>query len=95
MFIKKDLRRIEEILKDESDSKEILKLSKRAPEFNGNINIVCQERFRHNIINLKILNLYDNKLTTIHHIDYFQHLPFFEEINLGNNQLTQIPTEVC
>jgi hypothetical protein len=39
MFIKKDLRKIEQIFTDETDSRESLKLSKRPSEFQGKIGL--------------------------------------------------------
>ena len=43
MFIKKDLRKIDEIFDDDKDPRESLKLSKRSSEFNGGIKPICGE----------------------------------------------------
>jgi Leucine-rich repeat (LRR) protein len=94
MFIKKDLRRIEEILKDNKDNDETLKFSKRTAEFNGSIHILCYEKHVELMKNVKIMNLYDNKLVSINGIERFRGLTMLQELNLGSNQLTSIPTEV-
>ena len=60
MFVKKDLRKLEEILSDETDKREILRLSKRAPEFEGTIAKLCGDFIP--LMNLRILNLYNNHL---------------------------------
>jgi Leucine-rich repeat (LRR) protein len=93
MFIKKDRRRIEEILTDVDDSKESLQLTKRAPEFNGNLRILCREINIPYLSNLKVLNLYDNSLNNLNGIGYLAQTPL-EELNLGCNQLSSIPIEV-
>ena len=60
MFVKKDLRKLEEILSDETDKREILRLSKRAPWFEGTIAKLCGDFIP--LMNLRILNLYNNHL---------------------------------
>ncbi len=93
MFIKKDLRKIEEILVDDNDKRDILKLSKRTAEFQGSLRILCRESKLNSLSNLKILNLYDNSLTSIDGIGLLSQTPI-EEINLGANKLTALPLEV-
>ncbi len=96
MFIKKDRRRIDEILTDKDDAKTSLQLSKRSPEFNGILKVLCREINLPYLMNLRVLNLYDNSLTTLHGIGYLSQTPL-EELNLGCNCLTSIPIEarVC
>ena len=60
MFVKKDHRKIEEVLLDDGDNREILKLSKRAPEFEGTIAKLCGDAAP--FLHLRILNLYNNQL---------------------------------
>lgn len=93
MFIKRDRRKIEEILADESDTRECLKLSKRPAEFQGTILSLCRESRVHALSNLRVLNLYDNDLTSLQGIGMLSQSPL-EEINLGGNKLTSIPLEV-
>lgn len=92
MFIKKDLRKIKEILVDSEDTREELKLSKRPAEFCGNLNVLCRESEVRAFDNLKVLNLYDNCLVSIAGIGLLGQTPI-EEINLGCNQLSSLPLE--
>lgn len=94
MFIKKDLRKIDEILADDSDKKDILKLAKRSAEFQGSVRVLCRESKLESLANLRTLNLYDNCLTNVDGIGLLSQTPI-EEINLGCNKLTTLPLEVC
>lgn len=93
MFIKKDKRKINEILKEEGTKLDALKLSKRTAEFQGCLRIICQETKIKLMCNLKVLNLYDNALTNIDGIGMLSQTPV-EEINLGCNKLDKLPMEV-
>lgn len=93
MFIKKDLRKIEEILVDADDERTSLKLSKRPAEFKGQIGILCRESKIQALGNLRFLNLYENSLSNLQGIGLLSHTPL-EEINLGCNKLSSIPLEV-
>ena len=93
MFIKKDLRKIDEILTDPDDERTSLKLSKRPAEFKGQIGILCRESKVQALCNLRFLNLYENSLTSLQGIGLLSQTPL-EEINLGCNKLTSIPLEV-
>jgi hypothetical protein len=93
MFIKKDLRRIEEIFQDESDERKFINLSKRFTEFQGNIRCLCKESYLSGLQNLKCLNLYDNALTNLQGIQFLAQTPI-EEMNLGSNKLSSLPNEV-
>ena len=73
MFIKKDLRKIDDIFDDKADSREELKLAKRGSEFNGDVRTLFRENRQTGLANLRILNLYDNSLTILQgicHISY-------------------------
>ena len=63
MFVKKDLRKLEEILVDETDKREVLRLSKRAPEFEGAVTKLCCDPTP--LMNLRVLNLYNNQLKSL------------------------------
>jgi Leucine-rich repeat (LRR) protein len=94
MFIKKDLRRIEEILEDENVNHDSLMFSKRASEFNSSIQILTYDNHVNFMKNAKSLNLYDNKLSSVSGIEKFRILSSLQDLNLGCNQLSSLPSEV-
>lgn len=92
MFIKKDLRKIEQILVDSEDDRVSLKLSKRPSEFQGQIGVLCRDSKIGALSNLRFLNLYENSLSSLQGIGILAQTPL-EEINLGMNKLSTIPLE--
>lgn len=62
----------------------------RPAEFNGGISILCRDS--RSLLNLRVLNLYDNALTNLNGIGILANSPV-EEINLGNNSLSILPLE--
>ncbi len=92
MFIKKDLRKIEEILDDPHDSRERLVLPKRSSEFCGSIKVLCKESHIKKLCNLKVLNLYENDLTTLKGVGLLANTRV-EDVNLGFNKLSILPME--
>jgi Leucine-rich repeat (LRR) protein len=93
MFIKKDTRKIPEILTDEADKRDYLKLSKRAAEFQGSTRLLFKESNLQSFMNLKSLNLYDNDLSSIQGVGILSHSPV-TEISFGMNKLTSLPLEL-
>ena len=93
MFVKKDLRKVDEILSDQDDPRKILKLSKRSNEFEGSIRIITWEQKLTSMQNLTILNLYGNKINNLNGIGSLAFCPL-KEINLGYNDLTSLPNEM-
>ena len=65
MFIKKDLRKISEILSDTADTRTSLRLSKRKFEFQGSVKIICNAASVNRLKELKMLNVYDNEITNL------------------------------
>lgn len=93
MFIKKDTRKLTEILEDESDPKERLILSRRKDFFRGHVKLLCQPRYMSKLPKLHTLSLYDNGIADASGIGVFSALPTLRELNLGRNELTELPTE--
>ena len=94
MFIKKDLRKIDEIFADEKDSRECIILSKRQAEFQNSIKAICKESKIKFLMNMRTLNLYDNAISNVQGIGLLSQTPL-EELNLGSNKLSSLPLEVC
>ena len=94
MFIKKDQRKIDEILADDEDERTSLKLSKRPSEFQGSVEVLCRQSKMASLSRLRFLNLYENSLSNLQGIGLLSQTPL-EEINLGCNKLSTIPLEVA
>jgi len=92
MFIKKDLRKIDEILNDPADSRERMLLPKRASELRGSVKVLCKESNTKKLANLKVLNLYENDLSSLKGIGLLANCPL-EDLNLGSNKLSSLPVE--
>jgi len=92
MFVEKDDRKVEEILSDPKTSKEHLKLAKKKFDFQGTVRVLCKESRLEALATLRVLNLYDNELTSVQGMGLLAQTPV-EDINLGNNNLTSIPLE--
>ena len=93
MFIKKDTRKVPEILSDETDAREKLHLARREAEFLGSLEILCSQENLPKLQNLVFLSLYANKLQDITGIGTLSQTPL-RELNLGHNLLTNIPAEL-
>ena len=96
MFIKKDTRKIGEILADEADPRTQLKLARRAAEFRGvepGVRCLCAERHLPRLQALEMLSLYSNELTSVEGLGLLSGTPV-REINLGQNLLETLPEEV-
>ena len=65
MFIKKDLRKIPEILNDKTDDRTSLKLSKRKYEFQGSVKLICNTNSINMLRDLKSLNAYGNEISNL------------------------------
>lgn len=93
MFIKRDERKIPQILADTNDQRSRVLLSKRSHEFEGNLDILCKESNVKQLKNLRVLNLYENQLRSIDGIGVLGRTPL-EDLNLGSNQLTTLPPDM-
>lgn len=104
MFIVHDHREIPDILHDANDNRKelafmrrllpFLIMTTRAPQFKGNISIICDNITDDNIANTEILLLNDNMLHSINGISCFKHSPL-HILSLSNNSLSQLPDEVA
>ena len=94
MFIKKDTRKIDEILIDEEDDRERLLLARRENEFKGNsAAFIFQQKYINSFKNLVNLSLYGNKLNDLSGISIALKESPVSEINLGRNICTDLPAE--
>lgn len=93
MFIKRDERKIPEILVDVEDDRSRLLLSKRSHEFDGKLEILCRDNHLKQLKNLKMLNMYENQLESLDGIGLLAKTPL-EDLNLGNNLIKQVPAEM-
>ena len=93
MFIKRDERKIVQILSDPEDGRSRMLLSKRSHEFDGNLDLLCRESNVKQLKNLRELNLYENQLRSIDGIGMLAKTPL-EDLNLGSNQLTTLPPDM-
>jgi len=79
MFIKKDERKVPQILTEASaqagdagqESLTELRLARRPAEFNGSLSILCQPHYANALHNLTSLSLYDCQISTLSGIGYF------------------------
>ncbi|CAM9386986.1 unnamed protein product [Ectocarpus sp. 12 AP-2014] len=94
MFVKKDTRKIPDILADEGDEREELHLGRRSSEFVSNgIKVVCSSRHIPRLQKLQKLSLYDNMLSHVKGIGALSATPL-KHLNVGRNQLKSLPPEL-
>eukprot|EP00752_Nemacystus_decipiens_P006856 g6158.t1 len=94
MFVKKDTRKIPDILADPNDEREELHLGRRSSEFVPNgIKVVCSSRHTPRLQKLQRLSLYDNMLSSVKGIGSLSATPL-KHLNLGRNQLKSLPLEL-
>eukprot|EP00938_MAST-03A_sp_MAST-3A-sp1_P004996 g4996.t1 len=98
MFVKRDLRKVHEIVGEDSrGSKKLisLKLGRRGPEFRpGNLRCLCRESFVKHFADLEYLSLYGNELKNVRNIGKtFKGSQSLKVLVLGNNQLGEAGEE--
>ena len=93
MFVVRDHREIPDIFNDPKDERVILAFMRRAPQFKGNIQIICDNVTNENIAKTEQLLLNDNVLHSIDGISCFSHSPL-HVLSLSNNSLEVLPDEV-
>lgn len=92
MFIKKDTRKVQEILQGDESELRVLKLARRRFEFkNGDLNILFNSKTTSNKLkSSEYISLYGNELHKIEGIDCLSNGEL-KELNLGNNYLKDLP----
>ncbi|KAK8803236.1 hypothetical protein WA158_000930 [Blastocystis sp. Blastoise] len=93
MFIKKDLRKIPEILDDEYDDCKDLFLARRSPEFQGTIDLLVSNVNKDRFKNTQYLSLNSNMLHTVNGIGIFNESPL-KFLTLSNNKLETLSQEI-
>ena len=95
MFIKKDTRKVPEILTDENDERKQLLLARRGNEFkNQSASLLFQEKYFSSFKNLQVLSLYGNKLNDLAGIASALKDSPITDLNLGRNEFTDLPEEL-
>jgi Leucine-rich repeat (LRR) protein len=107
MFIKRDHRRVLDILDDDNDPKVVLNLSRRHNEFQGDCRVIFNDSTANRLRKVETLNLYNNLLIDLKGIECLtkpdsiadvieeQAVDWaLEELNLGCNKLSSLPLEV-
>jgi Leucine-rich repeat (LRR) protein len=92
MFIKRDLRKIDEILCDPAASKKVLRFANRKAEFAGSIRVLCKESKLPYLTELDTLNIYANDISNLQGIGLLSSTPI-RDLNLGCNKIKMIPLE--
>lgn len=94
MFVKKDLRKIREIIADAADERTQLKLARRPPEFSGNLKALCRRSWFSSgaFRKLEYLSLYGNELNSVEGIGMFSATPL-KRLNLGGNKINVLPVD--
>jgi len=98
MFVKRDLRKVHEIVREDGKgSKKLvsLKLARRGPEFRpGDLRCLCRESFADAFEDLEYLSLYGNELKSVRDIGKtFKHSFDLTVLVLGNNRLGEAGEE--
>lgn len=87
MFIKKDLRKIPDIIADSEENEQPLRelsLQKRTSEFrNGSIKVLCQPHYQQALASLESLSLYDCDMQDLKGIGMLSSL---QNLSLGHNR---------
>jgi hypothetical protein len=92
MFIKKDPRKLNQILSDPGDDRSSLKLARRGPEFHGDTSALLALENASAFRSTKSLSLYNNKLATLSGFSTLVSAGApLEDLVLSNNELPALP----
>ena len=93
MFIKKDARKLAEIVADASDDRSALKLARRGPEFRGDTRALFTADHAPAFARTRYLSLYNNKLASVNGLSTLAQAPLADLV-LSNNELTALPASL-
>jgi len=103
MFVKKDLRKIPQILSEgkdaidtenEENKLEHLRLGRRPHEFQGSVRLLCQPKYQPALQYLQTLSLYDSQISSLEGIGMLDCCPQLCSVNVGRNPIREIPDEI-
>lgn len=101
MFIKKDERKIRQILEDPEDDRVEMRLARRKGEFdsgmsgNGTLKVICNKTALPALSSLEKLSVYDNSIASINGISLLgEGATRLHYLNLGRNNLRKLPMEL-
>ena len=95
MFIKKDSRKLSDIVADPGDDRAHLKLARRGPEFRGDTRALFTAENAPQFARTRYLSLYNNKLVSVNGLSTLASggSPL-EDLVISNNRLTALPTSL-
>ena len=93
MFVKKDHRKLAEVLYDERDARVIMRLGRREAEFNGSTAPLLEARHGPQLAALTELDLGSNKLYELAHFSTLaSYAHSLKALDLSNNAISEIPS---
>jgi Leucine-rich repeat (LRR) protein len=96
MFVKKDTRKVTEILYDANDQRSDLKLARREAEFSAGTRVLFDSTHASQLTNVKYLSLYGNKLTQLDQLSTLAASAVdLEDLNIGHNDLRELPSALA
>lgn len=91
MFIKKDNRKVLEIIYSEDSDLSQLKLARREAEFAAGTDLLLSPQHSAQLASTRHLTLYNNKLTRLTNVRSIAKHNTLESLDLGLNSLTELP----
>ena len=91
MFIKKDNRKVLEIIYSEDSDLSQLKLARREAEFAAGTDLLLSPQHSAQLASTRHLTLYNNKLTKLTNVRSIAKHNTLESLDLGLNSLTELP----
>lgn len=99
MFVKRDLRKVLDVLSDPSDARTELKLARRAPEFEGGSTapLLFSRESAPALTRVRYVSLYDDGLTRLAGVSHLAAAAagVVEDLNVGRNRLAELPASLA